>query len=304
MKNNITIFFTLLLFCSSYSQSLNYSSVIIPDKLKENANAVVRNNILEVTLLNIDEMVVRKKRVVTILNKQGNSFKSLYAHYDDDTKITKLSAIIYNAFGKQIKKYSKSKFLDVSAVDGGTLYSDSRVKYIDYTPIIYPYTVVYECEYKTSSTGFIPNWYPVTGYGLSVEKSSYILNNPKKIAIRKKEKKFKKHSIENNSSTFDYKYSLQNKPAVKYENLTLSFRNFMPYLMVSANDFTLKGVHGKASNWKEFGKWMYDLLLKDRNIVDNTTKIKILKLQISLKISLRLIQKIKQLLLNILELMI
>ncbi len=267
-----------MLFCSSYCQSLNYSSVIIPDKLKENANAVVRNNILEVTLLNIDEMIVRKKRVITILNKQGNSFKSLYAHYDDDTKITKLSAIIYNAFGKQIKKYSKSKFLDVSAVDGGTLYSDSRVKYIDYTPITYPYTVVYECEYKTSSTGFIPSWYPVTGYGLSLEKSSYILNNPKKIAIRKKEKNFKKYSIENNSSTFDYKYSLQNKPAVKYENLTLSFRNFMPYLMVSANDFTLKGVHGKASNWKEFGKWMYDSLLKDRNIVDNTTKIKILKL--------------------------
>ena len=76
--------------------------------------------------------------------------------YNNDTKVTSLFAKIYDAFGNQIKKYSKNKFLDVSAVDGGTLYSDSRMKYLDYTPTTYPYTIVFESEYKTSSTGFIP----------------------------------------------------------------------------------------------------------------------------------------------------
>ena len=43
----------------------------------------------------------------------------------------------------------------------GTLYSDSRVIYYDYTPVSYPYTYELEYEYESSSTGFIPRWYPI-----------------------------------------------------------------------------------------------------------------------------------------------
>lgn len=223
-------------------------------------------------------MIVYEKKVITILNKAGDRFLSTYAHYDDDTKITKLSAIFYDAFGKQIKKYSKNKFSDNSAVSGGTLYSDARIKYIDYTSISYPYTFVFESEYKTTSTGFIPSWFPVKGYFLSVENSSYKLNNPKKFKVRKKEKNFKNASIENLSSEFNYQFELKNQTAIKYENHSLAFRYFMPNVMVAVNEFSLKGVRGTAKNWKEFGKWMYDSLLKGRDVVDEVTKMKLLKL--------------------------
>jgi hypothetical protein len=52
---------------------------------------------------------------------------------------------------------------------GSTMFSDSGI-YL-YTPVQYPFTVVYKSELQTSTTAFIPQWYPVSNYYVSVEKS-------------------------------------------------------------------------------------------------------------------------------------
>ncbi|WP_405608999.1 DUF3857 domain-containing protein [Polaribacter sp. Asnod1-A03] len=279
MIKNITpkLFFLFLPFLS-FSQQINFSSLLIPSELKENANAVVRDNSIEVTIENVDEMVVTKRKVVTVLNKLGNGYASMQEGYDNDTKITKLTAIIYDALGSKIDKYSKNDFLDVSAVDGGTLYSDSRVKYIDFTPISYPYTVVFESEYKTSSTGFIPSWYPVNGYFLSVENSSYKVNNPQNFTIRKKENNFNSFSIENTSNEFEVSYKMNNQKAVEYENNAPLFSDIMPWLLVGVNEFALKKIKGKANNWREFGKWRYDYLKNGNDYLSDEVKQDVINL--------------------------
>ena len=266
----------LLFFFShfTYSQDLNLTALTISDELKENANAVVRDNSVEITIEDVDKMTVSRRKVVTVLNKLGKSDARIGASYDNDTKITKLTAIIYNAFGKQIKKYRERDFLDISAVDGGTLYSDSRVKYIDYKPIAYPYTLVFVSEYKTSSTGFIPSWFPVNGYYVSVEKSQYKLNNLKKIKVRKKEKNFEGFSIKDNSNEFDVHYELTNQNAIEYENSSPNSRDLLPFLLVGINQFALKNVRGEANNWQEFGKWRYDFLKNGNDVLSDEIKIK------------------------------
>lgn len=262
----LLFFFTLI----GYSQSNELIAFAIPSELKEDANAVVRNNFIEITIEDVNKMIVSKREIVTVLNKLGNTDAKIVAHYDNDTKITNLSAIIYDAFGNQIKKFKERDFLDVSAVDGGTLYSDSRVKYIDYTPISYPYTLVFQSEYKTSSTGFIPSWFPVNGYYISVEKSRYKLNNLKKIKVRKKEKSFKNYPIKDNSEEYNLDYVLTNQKAIEYERNSPNSIDFLPYLMVGVNSFALKNVEGKADNWLEFGKWRYDFL---KNGNDNLSEV-------------------------------
>jgi hypothetical protein len=284
MKKSIylPLLVTLFSIISSFSQKINYSAFLIPSELKENANAVIRDNSTEITIEDVDEMVVHKKEVITILNKLGNSYANMSEYYDKETKITKLSAIIYDSFGSQIKKYSKSKFLDVSAVSGGTLYSDSRVKYVDYTPVSYPYTIVFESEYKTSSTGFIPSWRPIQGYFVSVENDSYKLKNPKKYIVRKKEKNFKNYSIEDESNTFETSYSLINQKALKYENSAPSNLDVMPRLMIATNNFHYEGYYGAAKDWKSLGKWMHDELLVGRNEVSEITKREVKNLVINI----------------------
>jgi len=276
-KNPFSILLLLLAF-TCFSQKLEYSSFLIPAELKEDANAVVRNSVIEIAIEDVDKMTVSKREVVTVLNKLGISDARIAESYDNDTKITKLSAVIYDAFGNQIKKYKERDFLDVSAVDGGTLYSDSRVKYVDYTPITYPYTLVFESEYKTATTGFIPWWFPVNGYYVSVEKSTYTLKNPKGIAWRKKETHLTDFNIQKNDSETDLTYVLKNQKAFEYENSSLSSRDILPLVKVALNKFYLKGVYGEATNWQEFGKWMHKSLLEGRDVIDDATKFKVLNL--------------------------
>ncbi len=272
----LALFFLFTL--NTFSQISELTTFTIPPELKEDANAVVRNNITEITIEDVNRMVVTKKMVVTVLNKLGNSDAGIYESYDNDTKITNLSAIIYDAFGNEIKKFKERDFTDVSAVDGGTLYSDSRVKYIDYTPISYPYTLVFESEYRTSTTGFIPWWIPVNGYYVSVEKSSYTLKNPKAIPWRIKETNFADYDIEKKESDTELNYSLVKKTALEYENQSPAYRDILPIVKIALNKFSLKGVYGEATNWKEFGKWMHESLLVGRDVIDDATKNKLLDL--------------------------
>lgn len=133
-----------LLICThTFSQEVELSSFLIPKELKENANAVIRYELREITVNAVDQMTVRTKRTVTVLNKLGQGEVGTYTRYDNNTKITQISAVVYDASGVKLKKYARKKFRDVSAVDGGTLYSDSRVLYLDYTPTSYPYTIVF-----------------------------------------------------------------------------------------------------------------------------------------------------------------
>ena len=48
--------------------------------------------------------------------------------------------------------------------------------------------------------------------------------------------------------------------------------------IVSLDKFNLDGVYGEFTNWEEFGQWMHKFLIAGRDILDETTKIKILEL--------------------------
>ncbi len=257
-----------------HSQKIEYSAFTIPVELKENANAVIRSEVTTVTVNSVSKMTVNKKKVVTVLNKLGNVDAGIAEGYDNDTKITKLSAKIYNAFGEQIKKYSKGKFLDVSAVSGGTLYSDARVKYIDYTPNSYPYTLVFESEYTTSSTGFVPGWFPTNGYMVSVENSEYRFNNPTNTKVRIKERNFKEYEIVNLSTDNNLYYKLESLKGIKHELSSIPSREFMPLLIVGLNHFSLKKTEGRANSWKEFGKWRYEYLNNGKDELSEVVKIR------------------------------
>lgn len=278
--NQLTILSIVFMLCSNiFSQEKeNLSSLFIPKKLKENANAIIRLNKTVINIEAVDRLVIEQQRIVTVFNKLGKKHINAYKHYNKDTKITKLSATIYDALGNKIKKYSKSDFQDVSAIDGGTLYSDSRVKFLEHTPTSYPYTVLFESVYKNSSTGFIPKWFPIENYNLAIEKSVYVINNPQNIPFRKRNKNFVNFPIKNSSSNNNINYTLTNQPAIRPEYYTLNFEELVPNMSVSLDSFSLKGIKGNAKNWEEFGKWMYSNLISGKNQLPPSTISKVKQL--------------------------
>ncbi len=253
----------LLITLSITSQENLYTSITIPTNLKEKANAVIRSSDVHIVLRSSSEMYITNKKIITVLNKKGDDDVNAYVHYDNNLKIKSLEVLVFDNFGKEIKKIKKNDFKDVSAVDGGTLYSDSRVKYLDYTPIKYPYTIEFTSEVVNNNTAFIRPFMPVNGYFLSVEKSTYTIEFPEDITIRTKEKNFEILDLEKETLPGKITYKVKNIPAVKPEAYSPGSANMSPKILVASKQFALEGVHTQVENWNDFGKWMYHDLIKD-----------------------------------------
>jgi len=266
------LFLIISLLCSAVASAQSSFSVSsIKETLKENANAVVRLDETSVDIMARNKMQVTNRRVITILKKAGESSIRPYAFYDPNTKLNDIQAIVYNERGDEIEKIKKKDFLDISAVDDGTLYGDSRVKLFRYTPISYPYTIDFTYIYTTPNTAFLPRWMPVDDYMVSTEKSVFEMTVVEGIKWRKKEKNFENFPIEDKSDEVMLRYEMVNEPARKKEMLSPSFHYYEPQLLVALNEFHLEGVDGNAIDWKSMGKWQYANLLKNRDQLPQST---------------------------------
>lgn len=260
------IFFPLL--CLSQQENLLKVNSI-PSVLLENANAVIRWDETNVDVKASNKMVYTNKRIVTILNSSGNEKVGAYMGYDKGISIKKIEARIFNASGKEIKKFKKSDFEDVSAVDGGTLYSDSRVKYLSYTPTDYPYTLIFETEVTYNSTGFIPGWRPIQGYAVSTENTSYKISNSSGIEIKTKTTNFEAFGVERLD---DLSFRATNLEALTPESYSPDFAQFSPLLKATLTTFEMEGVKGTNTDWNDFGKWMNEALILDTQILPTQAK--------------------------------
>ena len=274
------------------SQSNTLAVTEIPDDLKKSANAVIRLSSLDIVIEKKNKMTFTYKRVVTVLNEKGNRFVEAYAGYDNQLKIRKIEAVVYDEYGEETKKIKKRDFIDQSAVDGGTLYSDSRVLYMPYMPTSYPYTVSFTYEMETPNTAHIPSWRPVEGYYVSTEKNTYLLKDLVNLGIRYKTKNFEEYDIKVNDNTSSLGFSVSNLVAKKPEQLSPVLSKMSPHGMVAVNQFHYYGADGYSSNWKEFGDWVFNALLKGRNTVSNATKDKITQLVKGIEDPLERAQKV------------
>jgi hypothetical protein len=274
-----TSFFTLF-FClftlASLAQKSEYSSLIISDSLKQNADAVVRLDQMDIAIASQRSMNIKIQRIVTVLNVQGLSDIEAYQHYDKSTTIKNIEAIVYDAFGNEIKKIKRKDFKDQSAVSGSTLFSDNRVIYLEYTPISYPFTIVYTSEIENSNTAFIPRWYFLGSYNLSVEKSVLNVSYPNNLGFKKKEFQFSDFKIQKTIDT-DTKlsYAAANILARKAEDYSPSSDNLFPKVMMGLEKFHLEGYDGTATTWEAFGKWYADNILTETTVLPEETKTKI-----------------------------
>jgi len=277
-------FFLLLLIVLpiySFSQDESKLTVItIPSALTENANAVIRKNTVSVIIEDYDKVSVETDRIVTVLNERGDDDVNAYESYDPYVKIRKISAIVYDRFGKKIQKFKKSDFTDVSAVSNGSLYTDNRVLYHDYTPRSYPYTIHYKSTVVHKNTAFLPSWYPIEGFFISTESSNLKITNESNVAVRVAEENLEKY---NGISKSDLSYSAKDLPAIRSEAYSPNFNTYAPHVLMTLEKFEMVGVDGVNKDWSTFGKWMHDQLLADVGEIPQTVKEEIKTLTQDLK---------------------
>lgn len=271
---------SLLLICLLISalvnaQSDDYSTSAIPDSLRQNANAVVRLEHTDVAITSQRDMTVNYKRVVTVFNEKGLHSINAVEDYGKKKSIRNIHATVYDASGKEIKKIKRKDFKDVTPNGGSLFYSDYRILYFEYTPVQYPFTIVYECETNTSNTAFIRPWTAIDNFYTGVQKSVIDIRFPENLGFKKKEFNFWPNISKTNETATSITYTAVNIPAQKPEDLCPDYVRIFPRVIFGLEHFNLEGVDGSAKTWKDFGLWYSQQILAGTEELPETTRTKI-----------------------------
>lgn len=254
----------------------NYAISEIPDSLKTDAFVVVRNDIKEVSLTEVNKGVTKRKIAYTILNKVGEEQAYFVAFYDKETSVTVNSITMYDKFGEKIRKIKSNEIIDIPAYSGA-LFADDRVKAYktDYAQI--PYTIEY--DYEVSSTNMISQgvWSPYSQYNQSVQNSIFKIIFPPSITLNKKELGLNISESINIEGKKIWECQTHNLKAVIGEPYSTSFQERVPRVYFMSSVIKWDNHVGSSNTWNEYGKWAFELY-DGRNELCEAEKIKVSEL--------------------------
>jgi len=245
---------------SFYTISQDYSITSIPESLKKNSNAVLRESNQHFSQKDINNAVYKEHKVITILNKNGNSYAHFHHTGDKFHELTDFSGIIRDASGKIVKKIKKSD-LTVSTISEDAFATTAYTSYYECQYPNYPFTIEYSYQekWKNGILSF-PSFAPVKGYSISVEKAESKLEIPQNIQLRYHENYSSNIKKETNNNTATYSLIIENLEAIPYEPLAPSYRDLFPIVLMAPNQFCYDSYCGNMKDWKNYGNWIANLL--------------------------------------------
>jgi transglutaminase-like putative cysteine protease len=243
-----------------------YTAASIPKDLMPYASAVVRNEVVSTEVKSVDNVIYHVKRVVTILNKNGDDEAEINVFYDKAHSIKEIRGIVYDEFGTQVSKITAGNFQDQSAASDFSLFEDSRVKHYQPQSLSYPYTVEYEYEIRSRQSLNFHDWHPVRSTGVAVEKSTFTFITKPDFNIRYKETNTPGQAGITNGTDGSkiFTWKADGIKAVRFEPYSPDPDLYRVSVKVAPEKFSYGGIQGTYTNWNDLGKWVYDKLLKGR----------------------------------------
>jgi hypothetical protein len=250
------------LYTRSYSQDKNipkelYIAASIPDSLKEDANSVLRYSSDEVIVKGPGKKLLKHHSIVTILNEKDDSEAIMEMGYNK--KYDSYSSIemnVFDASGKQIKKYRKSDMYDGSQADDETMVTNERFLAVRHAIASYPITIEKIYEEDESSFIGLDTWYIQNQVEQSAQLLSYKISYNPAIGLRFKNTNTKIKPEKGNADGLDsYTWKVQNIKAIKKEENVLLW-SILPKISFAASSFDCYGYPGDFTSWQSFGNWI------------------------------------------------
>lgn len=256
-----------------------YPVSAIPEELKENVDAVVREDQMIFTILSDNRARLYSHMVVTIFNGRAKHYAERTDWYSKLRKITTFQGQVYDAAGAQIKKLKTSEIQDRSTYDGVTLFSDDRIKSADLTQNTYPYTVEFEVEVEYKFLYHIDGSYIISGENVAVQHASYQLIYPPSLTPRYKtcsiDQEPKREKLKDNTESLTWTF--ENLKALKFEPFGPSPGAILPHILAAPGKFEFDGYPGDMRTWDSFGNWISSLN-KGRDQLSDVARQKIKEL--------------------------
>ena len=263
----------LVAFSSLMFSQNNLGVDAISKSITPYANAVVRQSKTVHTVISPAMVSTTQHHIVTVMNSQGVDEGVIVIPYNKLTQVKNLKATIYDATGRVIRKLKMSDFEDVSMSSRYALFEDNRMK--RYTPQVnlLPYTVEYEYELQTKTTFFLPSWRPQYSSGLAIEQSSCSFITPVDFQLRVSSHKLPpaKEQTLSSGKQKQLSWSLHNVPAWRDEPFLPLSDSIISWIRFAPVNFEIDGIKGQFTDWKEYGLWCYENLLKGRDKLSKET---------------------------------
>ncbi|ULQ57352.1 DUF3857 and transglutaminase domain-containing protein [Flavihumibacter rivuli] len=237
-----------------------YPVLTIPKELLKSANAVIRLEEQTIEIVSLGKIRVKDRYVITILNEAGERWAIWGDYYDKMHSIESIEGTLYDAMGNKIRSMKKSEISDEAATSSINLADDNRVKSFSFHHRSYPYTVEFASETTDRQSMFLPNWAPVPGRNIAVEKSFLSIITDGTYEVRYKAFNYPdKPLVSQQGNKKVYKWEVRNQVAVEGEYASGKIHEVAPYITFSPSKFKIDDYEGSMSSWKEFGLFMNNL---------------------------------------------
>jgi len=246
---------------SLLTQDLSLSLFTIPAELQEDAKSVVRTYEKVYEAKSANEATLYVKKVVTILDDGHGYANRLVVYYDDDSKITRFKATLYDALGEKVRSAKKSEIEDIRATGGGTFYDDSRVRTTTVTHISYPYTVAFEYEKKLTDFGMVafPQWMPME-FDQSVQSAVFTATIPSDNELIFRTNELPDPVVSEQEGRRTHRWEVEDLPARRSEASAPPASKTLPYVRTTLKNFDIGDYQGSMASWQEFGQFMGRLI--------------------------------------------
>lgn len=257
----------LLVFAKVNGQRLLLNQ--IPEELKKDASVVVRSATTEFRVANKGRAIESRRFIITILNDNGKREEVQVVPYSDLEKVLYVSGEIYDRYGKRVKKIKTSDIQDVSA-SGSNMYTDNRLKVLDFSYPTYPYTIVFEYKVEQNGLMFYPSWFPQDHYATSVQFAELKVIVPTVLGLNYFERGVSMESAEEGGDEI-MTWRVEGVKAFEPEPFSPSFRNLVPMVMLTPKEFKMEGYDGSMSSWEAIGAYE-NKLLEGKQVVPDELK--------------------------------
>ncbi|MBP6515586.1 MAG: DUF3857 domain-containing protein [Chitinophagales bacterium] len=257
--NKVFSLVLILLSCIACAQS--YTTLSIPDSLLKNANAVIRQSHTNAAV-KPGSAIYTEDKTITILNSTAEDLSEITIPYDKLRKIKSFKAELYDNMGNKIKQFDKRDAEDYSNA-GDNLGIETRFKFWNLKGSSFPYTIHYIYEVELLSLFYVQNWVPAFGSSVSIENATFHLScSDIHVSNKSNLVALKNHSAD------EYTWELSGFKAIKKQAFSPNNFDFLPYVLLTADEFELYGVKGSSKTWNDFGRFVYQLNEKRENLED------------------------------------
>jgi Domain of Unknown Function with PDB structure (DUF3857) len=270
MKNFLQ-FFLLLITITLQAQSANnqYNANTIPIELRKDATVVIRQFHLEHFAKSEQKAIITEHVVATLLKtgEMSEYYGTPAIFYDKLMSIKSLSAYLYDGAGNLVKQLKRSDFLDRKQIDAWV--DDDRYKLLNFPRLAYPYTIEYKVEYENTQTMFIPVFAPQVDHTVAVQNATFKVTTFDDTPLRYKQINISnenKVSIDKNT----YSWHLKNINAFKWPMFSATTEHYTPQIIVAPNNFWVDSYKGDMTNWRSYGKFMYELNQNRQDLLPKT----------------------------------